>query len=244
MVAVDWPAAAVAWTVPSVPLGSMMIIMSILGAVIMPHNLFLHSEIIQSRQWNLEDKRIIVKQLRFEFIDTLFSMSIGWAINSAMIVLAAATFFIKGETVSELQQAQAMLIPLLGDKAALVFAVALLFAGFASATTAGMAGATIFSGMFGEAYDMNDIHSRLGLLITFVPALLILFFVTDPFIGLLVSQMVLSLQLPLTIFLQWWLTSSKAVMGEFANKMITKVTLGAIGVLVTVLNLYLAYVSI
>lgn len=244
MVAVDWPTAVVSWIVPTVPAGSMMVIMSILGAVIMPHNLFLHSEIIQSRHWNLEDKSVIIKQLRFEFIDTLFSMTIGWAINSAMIVLAAATFFVNGESVSELQQAQSMLIPFLGDNAAIIFAIALLFAGFASATTAGMAGATIFAGMFGESYNITDIHSRLGLLVTFVPAVLILFFISDPFMGLLVSQMLLSLQLPFTIFLQWWLTSSKVVMGEFANKMMTKVTLAIIGGIVTVLNLYLAYVSV
>ena len=71
----------------------MLIIMSVLGAVVMPHNLFLHSEVIQSREWNLEDESVIKKQLKYEFYDTLLSMVIGWAINSAMIILAAATFF-------------------------------------------------------------------------------------------------------------------------------------------------------
>ena len=151
----------------------MLVVMSILGAVIMPHNLFLHSEIIQSRHWNLEDKALMEKQLRFEFVDTLFSMSIGWAINSAMILLAAATFFVHGVSVSELQQAQELLVPLLGENAAHIFAIALLFAGIASTTTAGMAGVTIFSGMFGESYDMKDIHSRVGLLLTFVPAVIV-----------------------------------------------------------------------
>ena len=158
MVHVDWPQAVVSWTVPNIPVGSMLVVMSILGAVIMPHNLFLHSEIIQSRHWNLEDKALMEKQLRFEFVDTLFSMSIGWAINSAMILLAAATFFVHGVSVSELQQAQELLVPLLGENAAHIFAIALLFAGIASTTTAGMAGVTIFSGMFGESYDMKDIH--------------------------------------------------------------------------------------
>ena len=135
MVHVDWPQAVVSWTVPNIPAGSMLVVMSILGAVIMPHNLFLHSEIIQSRHWNLEDKALMEKQLRFEFVDTLFSMSIGWAINSAMILLAAATFFVHGVSVSELQQAQELLVPLLGENAAHIFAIALLFAGIASTTT-------------------------------------------------------------------------------------------------------------
>ena len=238
MVHVDWPQAVVSWTVPNIPAGSMLVVMSILGAVIMPHNLFLHSEIIQSRHWNLEDKALMEKQLRFEFVDTLFSMSIGWAINSAMILLAAATFFVHGVSVSELQQAQELLVPLLGENAAHIFAIALLFAGIASTTTAGMAG------MFGESYDMKDIHSRVGLLLTFVPAVIVLYFINDPFWGLIVSQMLLSVQLPLTVFMQIWLTSSPKVMGTYANKPFTKGLLYAVGFIVTALNLYLLYVSL
>ena len=241
LVQVDWPMAAFNWTVPSLPGGSMLVVMGILGAVIMPHNLFLHSEVIQSRQWNLEDPALIIKQLRYEFLDTLFSMSIGWAINSAMILLAAATFFANGVQVEELQQAKEMLVPLLGPNAANVFAIALLFAGFASTTTAGMAGAPIFAGIFHEPYDMKDIHSRIGLIITYIPAILILFFITDPFFGLILSQALLSVQLPFTIFMQLYLTSSKRVMGKYANKPSTKYTLILLGVIVTLLNLFLIY---
>ena len=241
LVHVNWPTALVNWVMPSLPGGSMLVVMGILGAVIMPHNLFLHSEVIQSRQWNLEDPALIVKQLRYEFLDTLFSMSIGWAINSAMILLAAATFFVNGVQVEELQQAKEMLVPLLGPNAANVFAIALLFAGFASTTTAGMAGATIFAGMFHESYDMKDIHSRIGLLVSYLPAIVILFFVTDPFFGLILSQALLSVQLPFTIFMQLYLTSSERVMGKYANKPSTRFTLIILGVIVTLLNLFLIY---
>ncbi len=244
MVEIPWETAAYHWSVPSIPEGSMLIVMSILGAVIMPHNLFLHSEVIQSREWNKADKNSMVRQLRFEFMDTIFSMSIGWAINSAMVLLAAATFFVQGIPVEELQQAQEMLVPLLGDNAAKVFAIALLFAGIASTTTAGMAGAAIFAGMFGESYDMKDIHSRVGVVLTFGLALGVLLFITDPFYGLIVSQMLLSVQLPITIFAQLYLTSSKKVMGEFANRPATKIMLWAIGILVAALNLYLLYESL
>ena len=91
LVDVNWLEAGISWVKPTIPEGSMLLLMSVLGAVVMPHNLFLHSEVIQSRQWNLQDEKIIKKQLKFEFADTLFSMIIGWAINSAMIILAAAT---------------------------------------------------------------------------------------------------------------------------------------------------------
>ena len=93
LVDIDWPVAIRSWVVPEIPQGSMLIIMSVLGAVVMPHNLFLHSEVIQSHEYNKQDESSIRKVLKYEFYDTLFSMIVGWAINSAMILLAAATFF-------------------------------------------------------------------------------------------------------------------------------------------------------
>ena len=93
---IDWGAAVVGWVKPSFPSGSMPVILSVLGAVVMPHNLFLHSEVIQSHEYNKKDDASIKKVLKYELFDTLFSMIVGWAINSAMILLAAATFFKSG----------------------------------------------------------------------------------------------------------------------------------------------------
>ena len=87
LVDIDWPAATVGWVTPAFPKGSMLIIMSVLGAVVMPHNLFLHSEVIQSHEYNKKDDASIKKVLKYELFDTLFSMIVGWAINSAMILL-------------------------------------------------------------------------------------------------------------------------------------------------------------
>ena len=235
----NWGAAAAGWVTPAFPNGSMVVIMSVLGAVVMPHNLFLHSEIIQSRQWNLQDEKIIKQQLQYEFGDTLLSMAIGWAINSAMILMAAATFFANQTVVTDLAQAQAMLTPLLGDAAGLVFAVALLFAGISSSITAGMAGGSIFAGIFAEPYDIADSHSKMGVLITMVPATIIIFLIASPFDGLIYSQMILSIQLPITIFTQIYLTSSTKVMGKFANSKLDKALLWGIGIIVTLLNIAL-----
>ena len=243
MVNVDWAAAGIGWVDPKVPNESMLVILSILGAVIMPHNLFLHSEIIQSRQFNTQDPSVMKRQLRYEFLDTLLSMGIGWMINSAMILLAAAVFFAHGIEVTELEQAEELLRPLIGPAAGTIFAIALLFAGFASSATAGMGGGSIFAGMFGESYDMKDFHTRLGLALTYIPALLLIVFVTDSFQALLISQMFLSLQLPITIFLQLYMTSSRKVMGQYANHKYTNVLLWGIGIVVTVMNIYLLYVG-
>lgn len=236
---IDWGSAAAGWVTPAFPPNSMLIIMSVLGAVVMPHNLFLHSEIIQSRQWNLQDDAVIQKQLKYEFADTLFSMIVGWAINSAMILMAAATFFSNHTVVTDLSQAETLLRPLLGKAASVVFAIALLFAGLSSSITAGMAGGSIFAGIFSKPYDIKDKHTKIGLLITMVTAVLIIFFVTSPFEGLIYSQMLLSIQLPITIFAQIYLTSSKKVMGKYANSKMDKTLLWVIGLIVTALNIML-----
>lgn len=239
LVKVDWIQAGISWVKPSIPEGSILLIMSVLGAVVMPHNLFLHSEIIQSRQWNLQDEKIIKKQLRFEFADTLFSMIIGWAINSAMILLAAATFFTKSQKVDELQQAKSLLEPLLGANASVIFAVALLFAGVASSITSGMAGGSIVSGMYKEPYDVKDNHSRIGVIVSLIGALIIIFFIGNPFKGLILSQVFLSIQLPFTVAIQIYLTSSKKVMGKYANSRFLIGLLLLIAGIVTFLNLKL-----
>jgi len=239
LVNIDWDTAIKSWVTPSFPKNSMVIIMSVLGAVVMPHNLFLHSEIIQSRQWNLQDEKTIKKRLNFEFLDTIISMLIGWAINSAMILLAAATFFKAGTIVTELQQAKSLLDPLLGVHAGVVFAVALLFSGLASTITSGMAAGSIFSGIFSEPYDIKDNHSRIGISISFLVAIVIIFIISNPFNGLIYSQMILSIQLPITIFVQVWLTSSAKVMGKYKNTILDKTLLYLIGGVVTALNIAL-----
>lgn len=241
LVEIDWPQAARSWVLPDIPQGSMLIIMSVLGAVVMPHNLFLHSEVIQSHEYNKGDDTSIQKRLKYEFYDTLFSMLVGWAINSAMILLAASTFFRTGTRVEELQQAQSLLTPLLGEAAGIVFALALLMAGVSSTITSGMAAGSIFAGIFGESYHIKDIHSRVGVLLSLGIALLIIFFIDNPFYGLLVSQMVLSIQLPFTVFLQVGLTSSKRVMGIYVNSHRSSFVLYAIAAVVSVLNVMLLF---
>lgn len=238
LVDLNWMEVIPAWFVPSLPRGSILIVMSVLGAVVMPHNLYLHSEVIQSRQWNLEDEYVIKQQLKYEFMDTLFSMMVGWAINSAMILIAAATFFGVAR-VTSLTQAQAMLKPLLGSGAALIFALALFFAGVSSSITAGMAGGSIYAGFFGEPFDIKDNHSRMGVFITLVGATLIIFLITDPYQALVISQMMLSIQLPFTIFPLIVLTSDEKVMGKFKNTLSEKAGLWFVGTVVTVLNLIL-----
>ncbi|MCL5024155.1 MAG: Nramp family divalent metal transporter [Nitrospirae bacterium] len=239
LVKTGWQEAVQGWFVPSIPPGSLAVVMSVLGAVVMPHNIFLHSEVIQSRRWDLEGEQVINRQLKFEFTDTLFAMLAGWAINSAMIVVAAAVFHTRGITVTELPQAELTMRPLLGGAAAFVFALALVLAGFSSSVTAAMAGGSIFAGFFREPFDATDSHSRAGVVITLLGALVIIFFLENTFQAMIWSQIILSIQLPFTVFALISLTSSRKVMGKFANLPYHKALLWITALIVTFLNVML-----
>lgn len=166
---------------PSLPAGSGPIVMSVLGAVVMPRSPFLHSKVIQSQHFEGKGEAVIQERLRYEFDDTLFSMIVGWAINSAMVILAAAAFFQQGIVVDDLAAAADTLSPILGPEARLIFAPALLFAGLSSSITAGMAAGTISAGAFGGEYDIHDRHSTGGIVLCFVFALFACLLVEDSF---------------------------------------------------------------
>ena len=143
------------------------------------------------------------------------------------------------DSVEALEEAGHMLTPLLGGAATTIFALALLLAGLASTVTSGMAAGSIFAGLYQEPYDASDAHSRAGVLLSIGLAFLVVLVVGDPFRGLLISQAVLSLQLPFTVFLQVGLTSSRRVMGPYANSRFTTVLLYAMAAAVSLLNVFL-----
>jgi manganese transport protein len=236
---VSWVQTFSGWVTPTFPVGALPVIMGVLGAVVMPHNIFLHSEVIQSRQWNTQGDDVIKKQLKYEFLDTLTGMGAGWAINSAMIIMAAAVFYKNGIVVNGLPQVTMTLEPIFGKASAIVFALGLLFAGLSSSVTAGMAGGSVFAGIFIEPFDINDPHSRIGVGITLLGALASIMLLPDPFKGILWSQIALSVQLPLTIIPLILLTSSRKVMGEYANRRLGATVLWIVGLIVIGLNIAL-----
>ena len=156
-----------------------------------------------------------------------------------MILLANTTFFATKIQVTELQQAKQLLEPLLGSNTAIVFAVTLLFSGIESVITFGMAAGTIVAGMYKEPYDIKDNHSRLGVGISLLIGLFIIFLIFNPFNGLIISQMCLSIQIPFTFFLQVHLTSSEKVMGKYKNSNFSKILLYTVVGIVTLLNIAL-----
>ena len=104
-----------------------------------------------------------------------------------------------------------------------------------------MAAGSIFAGIFGESYHIKDIHSRVGILLSLGVALILILFISNPFQGLIISQMILSIQLPFTVFLQVGLTSSTKVMGKYANSRWSSFVLYVIAAIVSVLNIMLLF---
>lgn len=241
MVKPDWNQVAIHSIVPKLNSESIIIAMGVLGAVVMPHNMYLHSEVIQNRDWTASDEKETKKLLRFEFLDTLTAMLIGMAINAAMVIVAAAVFHKNGIKVNDLTQASATLRPLVNQWAEIIFGVALLCAGLSSSVTAAIAGGTTFCGYLGKETDLAKNWFKFGALLTIIPATIIIMYIGDVFKALIVSQVCLSIQLPFTMLPLYLLTSSKQVMGKYRNGWFENSTMIITGIIIILLNFLLIY---
>ncbi len=232
----DWASALRSSVVPTIGSREIFIAMGMLGAVVMPHNFYLHSEVIQKRNWKAEDEQRKRQLLRYEFLDTILAMCTGWVINCAMVIVAAAVFFRNNVMVTDVVQAADTLRPLAGGLAEFLFAVALICAGVSSSITACLAGGTVFTGFLGKEIDAQKKWFRAGVLLTAVPAIVLIIFLKDVYMSLIWSQVVLSLQLPFTILPLILLTRSRRVMGRYANGRFENLLLYVCGAIITVLN--------
>ena len=239
----DWAILAPSLVVPRVNADSIYVAMAILGAIVMPHNVFLHSNVIHSRKWGISEQEKMAL-LHYEKVDTLSAMLAGWVINSAMIVVAAAVFARNHVTVSSIEEASATLRPLAGPLAGLLFSVALVFSGVGSSVTSSMAEANVITGFLGKPEDPRTVLYRISVFITAVPSFLIILAGVDTFRILIFSQVVLSIQLPFTLIPLVILCRSRKVMGVFRSSTREFVAAVVISALVIVLNVYLFYSTI
>lgn len=217
------------------------IAISILGATVMPHNLYLHSSIVQTRSWQptRQNQREVI---RFATLDSTLALSTALFINSAILIVAAATFHFSGnQNVAEIQDAYRLLAPLLGTGAAsILFGLALLASGQSSTLTGTLAGQIVMEGFldFRIPCWQRRLLTR-GLAIA--PALIGILWFGEQGIGkmLVLSQVILSLQLPFAIFPLVLFTSNTALMGTFVNPRWLNAIAWAIGLLITGLNVWL-----
>ncbi|HTL87760.1 MAG TPA: Nramp family divalent metal transporter [Leptolyngbya sp.] len=222
---------------------ALYIAIGILGATVMPHNLYLHSSIVQTRDWQdtSEKKREAIK---FGTIDSTIALTIALFINAAILILAAATFHSSGhQDVAEIQDAYKLLSPVLGAApASILFAIALLASGQNSTLTGTLAGQIVMEG-FLQIRLRPWMRRLLTRLVAIVPALLtIVILGEDSTTNLLIlSQVILSLQLSFAVIPLIMFTSDRRLMGEFVNPRWLKVLSSAVATVIVVLNAWLLW---
>ncbi|BDA76170.1 manganese transport protein (plasmid) [Calothrix sp. PCC 7716] len=222
------------------------IAIGILGATVMPHNLYLHSSIVQTRDWQpTPEKRW--EAIKFSTIDSTVALSLALLINSAILIVSAATFHFSGnQNVAEIQDAYKLLSPLLGVSAAsAIFGVALLASGQSSTLTATLAGQIVMEG-FLQFRLPSWLRRLVTRLLAIIPALIaIIFFGEKSTSNLIVfSQVVLSLQLPFAVIPLVMFTSNRSLMGEFVNPFWLKFISGLVAIVIVCLNMWLLLQSI
>jgi manganese transport protein len=240
----DWSGVAAGFA-PRLNSASLYVAIGILGATVMPHNLYLHSSLVQTRRIGAAP-HARREAIRYNLFDTVLALNVAFLINAAILILSSATFFSQNLVVTELRQAHALLTPLLGTWAAsMAFAIALLAAGQSSTITGTLAGQVVMEGFL--KIRLNPVTRRLltrGLAI--VPAVAVLAYQgEDGALRLLIlSQVILSLQLPFAIVPLIRFTGERRIMGSFASPVWVKRLAWLTAACIVALNSWLIFAAL
>ena len=231
-----WGEIARGLVTPKLPIGATLVAVGIIGATVMPHNLYLHSALIQTRVRPSDSLQRKHQVYRLSIMDSLVALNGAFFVNAAILTMSAAVF--AGGRLAEysLESAHQTLTPLLGPLAGAAFAVALLASGLSSSTTATMAGQVIMDGFI--HHKMNVWLRRA---VTMIPSLIVIGLGIDPLTILVLSQVSLSFQLPFAMVPLVLFTGNRKIMGEFANNRVTRVLAWATTALILALNVVLVY---
>ena len=233
---VDWGAAAHGMLTPKLAdSDALMLAVGIVGATVMPHAIFLHSSLTQARTPILSDTQR-ARVLRFSNREVIAALSVAGAVNIAMVVMAAAAFNQGYSDVGEIETAYRTLTPLLGGAAAAVFLVSLIASGISSSAVGTMSGQVIMQGFF-----RRKVPVWLRRLVTMVPALAVAGMGVSATKALVLSQVMLSLALPVPMIAVLVLSADRRIMGQFANSATVQVLGVASAVAVLTLNAVLIY---
>lgn len=230
--------------VPSIPDSTAIYIaIGIIGATVMPHNLYLHSALVQTRKIK-QNKASIKKALRYNFWDSSIALNLAFLVNAAILILAASVFYKNGYTgVAELEDAHQLLAPLLGSKwASVLFAVALIAAGQSSTVTGTLAGQIVMEGYL-KLRISPALRRMITRLLAIIPALIVILISGEGQVGnlLIFSQVILSMQLAFAIIPLIHFVSDAQKMGDFAIKKGLKIAAWLIATFIVVLNFKLVY---
>ena len=232
----DWGQIAISMAPHFQGLESVILATGILGATVMPHAIFLHSNLMQGRVVT-HDSHKMCRLFRFELIDVGIAMGIAGLVNAAMLIMAASTFHSEGLTyIATIEEAHRTLTPLLGSASSAVFAVSLLVSGLSSSAVGTMSGQVIMQGFLHW-----HIPVWLRRAVTMAPSFLVIAAGLDPTRTLVLSQVILSFGLPFAIVPLVLFTRQKRLMGPLVNKWYTTLAASLTGALIVFLNLYLVY---
>jgi manganese transport protein len=221
---------------------TILLVVGIVGATVMPHALFVHSTLTKNKltTGSIEEKR---RHRRLHLREVIITLTIASLVNIAILVSAAAAFFPKYSGVSTINDAYKVMVPLYGYLAGTIFAITLLASGLASSTTGTLAGMAIMDGLLGTHVNKN-IRRIITRFVNVFPTTIAILIGLNPLSLLVYSQVILSLMIPLPMIPLIFYTSKRGVMGEFVNRKITTV-LGVVSAAVIIsLNVYLLYSSL
>jgi manganese transport protein len=231
---VDWSAAAYHTVVPQIAdAEALLLAVGIIGATVMPHAIFLHSGLTQSRV-PVRDDADRRKVLRFSNQEVVVALALAGLINMAMVMMASSAFHAGHPDVAEIETAYHTLTPLLGGAAAGVFLLSLIASGVSSSTVGTMAGQMIMQGFIGVRIPI-----WVRRLVTMIPAFVVVAIGVNATAALVISQVILSLALPLPMIALLIFTGRRDIMGAFANTRLTAALAIAGAAAVLVLNVVL-----
>ncbi len=226
--------------------GALYIAIGIIGATVMPHNLYLHSSLVQTRR-NKKDEAGMKQAIKYNIIDSAIALNAAFFVNAAILVLAATVFYKQGyHDVVEIQDAYRMLEPLLGEKLApMLFAIALIAAGQSSTITGTLAGQIVMEGYL-DLRIAPWLRRLITRMIAVVPAVLVIYFLGEDKVGdmLIFSQVLLSLQLGFAVIPLIHFVSDKAKMGVFTISTLTKILAWVAAAIIIGLNFQLVIETI
>lgn len=231
----DWAAIGRGF-VPSIPIGATLVAVGIIGATVMPHNLYLHSALIQTRVRPTDTLQHKQRVYRMTILDSFVALNGAFFVNAAILIMSAAVFSEGRLAEYSLEAAHQTLTPLLGPLAGIAFAIALLASGLSSSTTATMAGQVIMDGFI---HHHINIWVRRG--VTMIPSLIVIGMGVDPLKILVLSQVSLSFQLPFAMVPLILFTNNRQIMGPFVNNRWTTIMAWASAAIILSLNFVLLY---
>lgn len=230
----EWGQVTYHLAIPLLTPDSVLVAAGMLGATVMPHVIYLHSHLVQTRRTS--DEKDCIHHLKMAKIDVFFAMNMAFIVNAAMVIVSAAVFNGNGLTVDSIEAAYMTLEPLLGNMAAGVFGLALLASGLSSGTVGTMAGEVILNGFVGF-----DIPISVRRIITMLPGMAILLAGINPLDALITSQVILSFALPAAIIPLMIISNQAAIMGRFKNSLLTNMAGWLIVALILAMNGILLY---